>query len=111
MMKSLELFMQKRYQEFYDLFIPLFVAPTIEESIIASDYKSVEEFWNSSYTFTFEGPYGKEETREYYYRNLIESLDDFGSAEELARFLDNEYRTIKHQLLLGKLQWEMRSDY
>lgn len=105
---GLDYFMQGQYRRFYDLFIPLFIAPTIEESIVEAGFDDVEDFLNYSFSFSFEGPMGNEEVRTYYYRDLIDSLDSFENMVELEQFLVREYDSIRHRLLMGKLQWEMQ---
>ena len=105
---GLDYFMQGQYRRFYDLFIPLFVAPTIEESIVANGFDNVEDFMNYSFSFSFNSPVEKEEVRTYYYRDLIDSLDSFKDMDELEQFLVIEYESIRHRLLMGKLQWEMQ---
>lgn len=100
-------YMQKQYQNFYDEFIPLFLAPTIEDLILGNGFESIDEFMGYSFSFLIEGPMGKEEEYTYYYRDLIETLDDFDTLDELEAFLQKEYARIQKRLLFGKMQWMM----
>lgn len=102
-------YMKALYQNFYDEFIPLFLAPTIEDLLLTRGYEDVEDFMSDSFAFSFIGPMGKEEVRRYYYRDLIETLDVFDTLEELEAFLVKEYNEIRRRLSFGQIDWMMNN--
>ena len=93
-LKSLERFIDNEYEWFWNQCLPILVKPTLEEELLECCYDTIDDFWNDSITFEIGAPTGKKQVHTVLYKNLIESLDDFDSKEELEEFLQNERRRI-----------------
>lgn len=100
-LKNLERFIQNEVEDLWHQCLPILVKPTLEEELVACCYDTIEDFWNDSFTILLEdAPRGMKKEHTYVYKNLVKSLDEFDSMEELEAFLQNERHQFS-RLLAG----------
>lgn len=102
--------MKEFYQQFYDEFIPLFLAPTIEDLILSAGYENTEAFMTDYFAISFTNSMGQKQTNKYHYQDFIKDLNDFDTLEEVERFLLSKYEEIRIRIHRDKLQWLLNHD-
>lgn len=95
----------EEYQRGCDALIAVVTAPTIEDKLKERGYENVDEFWNDSFSLAFHGGPDGEIVKTIYFKEIVDSLDDFDSIQELETHLNREYDKIRHRLLNDQLTY------